>query len=295
VLAWNAQHDWITLTHLAGRGGLHQAWNPTLRFFGDFIGAELALLNPVYFIAAVWAAIAIWRRGPKTPLIVYLFSMGAPLFLFYSFYTFRARVLPNWIAPAVLPLFCLMVVYWEGRWREGIRPVKSWLKAGVGLGFVAVVLLHETNLIGKIAGRPLPPEMDPLRRVRGWTDTAKVVGEARSRLFAEGKPVFIIGAHYGIYGQLSFYLPEAKAGVPDDPLVYCRSSDRPENQFYFWPGYLDRKGESAIYVQETREPEPPPERIQKEFASVTDLGIHKVYYRGRVFRQLQLFECRNLR
>jgi len=294
VLVWNAQHDWITVTHVAGRGGLHQAWNPTLRFVGDFIGAEFGLLNPVYFIAAVWAAIAIWRRGRKTPLIVYLFSMGAPLFLFYSFYTLRARVLPNWIAPAVLPLLSLMVVYWEDRWREGVRLLKGWLKAGVGLGLVAVVLLHETNLIGKIAGRQLPPEIDPLRRVRGWKDTAKVVGEARSRLLAEGKPVFIIGAHYGIASQVAFYLPEARSGVPDHPLVYCRSSDQPENQFYFWPGYRDRKGESAIYVQETREPGPPPERIEKEFASVTDLGIHKVYYRGRVFRQLQLFECRNL-
>jgi hypothetical protein len=295
VLIWNAQHGWITVTHLEGRGGLDRAWVPTLRFFSDFAGAEFGLLNPVYFIAAAWAAIAIWRRGRKTPLLVYLFSMGAPLFLFYLLYTFRARVLPNWIAPAVLPLFGLTVVYWQGRWRDGVRPVKSWLMAGVGLGFVAVVLLHETSLIGKIIGRSLPPEIDPLRRVRAWKDTAKVVGEARSRLLLEGKPVFIIGAHYGIAGQLSFYLPEARAGVLDHPLVYFRSSDRPENQFYFWPGYRGRQGENAIYVQETGEPQPPPEGIQKEFASVRDLGIHKVYYRGRIFRQLQLFECHNLR
>jgi hypothetical protein len=295
VLIWNARHDWITVTHLEGRGGLHSAWVPTLRFFGDFAGAEFGLLNPVYFVAAAWAAIAIWRRGQRTPLLVYLFSMGAPLFLFYLLYTFRARVLPNWIAPAVLPLFCLTVVYWQDRWRDGVRPVKGWLTAGVTLGLVAVVLLHETNLIVKITGRPLPPEMDPLRRVRAWKDTAIVVGESRSRFLAEGKPVFIIGAHYGITSQLSFYLPEARAGVPDRPLVYCRPSERPENQFYFWPGYRDRQGENAIYVQETSKPQPPPERIQKEFASVTDLGIHKIYYRDRIFRQLQLFECRNLR
>ena len=221
--------------------------------------------------------------------------MGTPLFLFYFFYTLRARVLPNWIAPAILPLFCLMVIYWESRWRSGLRAMKIWLAGGLGLGLVAVVLLHETNLIGKLIGRPLPPKLDPLRRVRAWKETARVVGEARAKLAAEGQPAFIIGDHYGITGLLSFYLPEAKVRAPDSPLVYYRSGDAPENQFFFWPGYRSRKGASAIYVQQTDTPQAAPKRIQKEFASVTDSGMREILYRGRVFHRIQLFECRNLR
>ena len=122
-----------------------------------------------------------------------------------------------------------------------------------------------------------------------------MVGEARVKLLDEGKPVFIIGNHYGITSLMTFYLPEARAGVPDNPLVYFRSSDRPENQFYFWPGYETRKGQNAVFVQEAHAPAPPPERIRKEFASVTDLGLHDILYRDRVFHQIQLFECRDLR
>ena len=44
-----------------------------------------------------------------------------------------------------------------------------------------------------------------------------------------------------------------------------------------------------------RAPQPPPARIEKEFASVTDLGIHDIKYRERVLHQIQLFECRALR
>jgi hypothetical protein len=227
--------------------------------------------------------------------MIYLFSMGAPVFLLYLALAFHSRVLPNWIAVAVVPLFCLAAIYWDGRWRNGARAVKGWLIAGLGVGLAVVIVAHETDLVGKITGHPLPPKPDPLTRVRAYKEMARVVGEARLKLMSEGKPVFIIANHYGITSQITFYLPEARAGVPDHPLVYFRSSDRPENQFYFWPGYGNRKGQNAIFVQEAHTPQPPPERIQKEFASVTDLGIHDIKYRDRVFHQIQIFECRGLR
>jgi 4-amino-4-deoxy-L-arabinose transferase-like glycosyltransferase/membrane-associated phospholipid phosphatase len=321
VVIWNAQHDWITAHHVADNGALGQPWHPTLRFFLDFLVVECVLLHPIFFVATVWAAMAIWRRQRGSALAVYFFSMGAPLFLFYFAYTLHSRVLPNWIAPSILPLFCLMVVYWDGRWREGVRAVKSWLAAGCWSGYVLVIVLHDTNLIAKATGHYLPAAWDPLRRVRAWSETARLVGAARDRLLAEGKPVFIIGDHYGITGEISFYLPQARERVKDIPLAYHLTSDRPKNQFYFWPGYREqRRGENAIFVVELEMPKKPlrsmldtylparadeaeavpaakaaPAELQAEFASVTDLGPSKVLYRGRVFRWIQLFECRDLR
>ena len=295
VLVWNAQHDWITVTHLEERGGLGTPWRPTTQYLRDFVLAEAGLLNPLFVIAAVWASIAFWRRARQSHLLIYLFSMGVPLIVLYLLYTLRARVQPNWIAPSVLPLLCLMAVYWDLRWRAGARAVKAWLALGLVTGLPVVVVLHETNVLGKIFGRNLPPKFDPLTRVRAYREMARVVGEARTKLIAESKPVFVIANHYGIASLITFYLPEAKAGAPDDPLVYSRSSDKPENQFYFWPGYDRRRGQNAIFVQETHTPQPLPEQIQKEFATVTDLGIHDIQYRDRVFHQIQLFECRGLR
>jgi len=167
--------------------------------------------------------------------------------------------------------------------------------AGLTFGLLGGVLLHDTNLVGKLFRRPLPPSFDPLRRLRGWTQAAEVVGTALEALRAEGKPAFVVGDHYGTTGLLSFYLPEAKAGVPDHPLVYCRSSAQPENQFFFWPGYGERHGQNALYVQQTSVPRPPPARLLGEFDSVTDLGLREVLYRGQVIRHLQLFACRQLR
>jgi 4-amino-4-deoxy-L-arabinose transferase-like glycosyltransferase len=302
VFIWNQQHGWITAEHVLGdNAGLKQSWPPPLadmaEWFFTFLGQELGLLNPVFFVSLVWAAVAFWKRYRDDVRQVYFFAMGAPVFLVYLAWTLHSRVLPNWIAPAILPLFCLMAIYWERERLRGLRRVVPSLAAGLIVGFGVVLVLHDTNLLRKITGRNLPDHLDPIARVSGWRASAEVVGEARRRLLREGKPVFIIGAHYGITSLISFYLPEAKAGVPHDPLVYYQTSARPVNQYYFWPGYRDRKGQNAIFVVEVtpgRSPAPPPV-VEGEFESVTPLPLQPVVYRGRTLHQLQLYECRNLR
>jgi 4-amino-4-deoxy-L-arabinose transferase-like glycosyltransferase/membrane-associated phospholipid phosphatase len=300
VVVWNARHNWITVTHVAQNAGAGTAWHPTLKYLGEFLGSELGLLNPVFVIATVWAALAFWRRGRRNPHLTYFFCMGAPLFVVYLLLSFRSRVLPNWIAPAVLPLFCLAVVYWDTRWRLGVTWVKPWLKVGLNLGAVMVLLGHDTNLVKAVTGYYLPVKLDPLHRVREWDKIALAVDEARQQLLSEGKPVFIITDHYGIAGEISFYLPEAQARVKTNPLVYYQTSPVPENQFYFWPGYTQRKGENAIYVRELDRNDPSPfaapGRLQQEFESVTDLGVTNVMYHSKfLLRPFQLFACRGVR
>jgi 4-amino-4-deoxy-L-arabinose transferase-like glycosyltransferase len=296
VVIWNVQHHWATVSHLANRGGLDKGWQPTLRFFGDFIGSEAFLLNPVFFVLSLWAAVAFWKRHGHEPFPVYLFCMAGPLFFFYLCYTLRARVQPNWVAPSVLPLLCLMLIYWSGSPRR-VRVLKHSLMAGMSIGWFAVVMLHDTALVGKVFGKPLSWQLDPFTRVLGWKEMAKTVGQVRQEFMEhDGKPTFIIAAHYGTTSLLSFYIPEANEGVPEKPFVYFISSDEPMNQFYFWPGYQSRKGQNAIYMAPVdRVERTPPASLQREFASVTDLGTRDILYKDRVFHQIQLFACRDLR
>jgi hypothetical protein len=297
VLVWNAQHGWVTVHHVSDNAKLDQAWQPTLRYFGEFAGAEFGLLNPVFFVASLIAVVLLWKRAAACPLLVYLFAMGAPVFFGYWLYALHSRVQANWIAPAVVPLLALMTLYWEQRWREGLSAVKGWLTAGLLLGFVAVVLLHETDLVHRVARVPLPVKLDPLHRVRGITEIAKATGQARRELAAEGRETFIIASHYGLTGQISFYLPEARVGLPQSPLVYVRASLVPKNQFFFWPEYRYRelrKGQNAIYVTFNDRPEAPPKDLVSDFESVSDLGVREIKYGRRVFHRIQLYACRNL-
>ena len=324
VVIWNQQHHWVTVSHVATNASANKPWIPSWSHLGDFanfIGVETLLLNPIFFIATVWACIAFWRRGRHDPRLVYLFCMGTPLFLMYMIFSFHSSIKPNWIAPSVLPMMCVAMIYWDTRWRLGLRAIKGWLIAGLALGFAAIAFMHEPDLVQHIAGRPLPPKLDPSTRVRGYREEAAVVEAQRQKLLAEGKPVFIIGAHYGTTGHLSFYIPEARTNVATNPLVYYQTSDEAKNQFYFWPGYKgNRTGDNAIYVRETgmpslkkgwlsdwlngapfedlyrNQPVPKetPEFLTQEFESVKDLGLFPIYYRGRIFHYIQIFECRNL-
>jgi hypothetical protein len=214
-----------------------------------------------------------------------------------------------------------MVIYWDTRWRLSAARIKPWLIAGLALGFVAVLLCHETDLwrhtqhfrqavvprlplLGpslkdKLTQTFLPVNWDPLHRVRGLSDVARVAGDARQKLLAEGKPVFIIGDHFTQVGEISFYLPEARATVATDPLVFYRTDARAINQFHFWPGYENRKGQNAIFVRELDRdrprPGPVPLEVEQQFESVTELGITDVLYHGRVLWPIQIFACRSLR
>ena len=181
--------------------------------------------------------IGFWKFRRERPLWLYLFCMGAPVFLGYWLWSFHSHILPNWIVASVLPMFCLMVAYWNEKFRAGWRFAKPVFIASLILGIFAIAVMYQSNLIGKIGGQPLPGEIDPSRRVRAWSAEAALVENAREKLAAEGKPAFIISGHYGITGLL-FVLHSAGAhALKSEPLVYCADSDEAENQFYFWPEY----------------------------------------------------------
>ena len=309
VVAWNAARDWPTIHHLADRAGLSETWHFKPDFFFDFLLVVQLLLNPVFFIAIVHASVLALqqyrRRTPENidprqrPILLYLWCFGGPLFLFYLVYTLRARVQPNWIAASVLPLLTFAAVFWYRRFMNDDRTGLRYLQAGLAIGLPIMVFLHETHLSQRIIGRPLPAKLEPLKRVRGYRDLARQVGEQRALLEKQsGQPTFIIADHYGRTGLISFYLPEARATVgTEHPLVVVRSSDVPENQFWFWPEYryASRHGQNAIYVLESQAEQPPPERLTREFNKITSLGLFDVTVRGQLFHRVQLFACRDLR
>jgi hypothetical protein len=294
VLIWNAQHGWITVKHVAADAQAGQGWELDWRAPLEFLGGTFGLLHPIFFIATVWAGVALWKRREALPR--FFFAMGAPLFIVYAIYTLHSAGELNWIAASVIPLFCLMVLFWERRDADGARHVRVALTVAMFLGVIAVTVLHETDLVGKISGHYLPAKVDPLRRVRGWKDMARIVEREQAILEKEGRPVFIIGAHYGTTGLLSFYMPEARAAASSSvPLVYYRTRLKPANQFYFWAGYPGaRQGQNALFVQVKDRPTRPPKELVSQFASVTEIGNFTILRQGRAFHQIQLFACRDL-
>ena len=319
VIIWNAQHGWTTVNQVAGDAGMHSAWHPTLNYFFEFTGAEAGFLNPIFFIAALWAMAAAWRRRKEKPLWFFLLCMSAPLFGGYWLFSFHSRSLPNWIAAAVPPMFCLMVAFWS----ESKIRVKPWLAVAMLLGLVVSVFMHSGDLIGRLAGNKLPGDKDPTHAhfARGGRETALLVEAERAKFDTNA---LIIADHYGRTGIYSFYSPPARAAAQtDQPLVYCIDADSAANQFYFWDSYnyrAHRRGDNAIFVvrldpyplepgwvgkwlrhepiqfAEIPNPLPAPARVAAEFETVTNLGVREVKLDdGRIFQRVQIFGCYHLK
>ena len=88
VLVWNAQHNWITVRHVSENARIDQKWHWTLRYFSEFTGGELGLLNPVFFIGALWAMAGVAAAGAADSAgLVFLFPWVRP----YSWATGRGR------------------------------------------------------------------------------------------------------------------------------------------------------------------------------------------------------------
>jgi hypothetical protein len=253
--------------------------------------------------------------GLDRPLSLFFFSMGAPLFLGYFLLSFHSRILGNWIAPAIIPLFCLAALYWWNQWIAGWRFLKPLLIFSLVFGAVAVAVLYAPNLVDKVLHRKLPAKLNLLRRASGWKELAQVCDDARA-----GKDSFIICEHYGFTSEITFYSPEAKRDVVSNPTVFFEATDQPKNQFYFWPDYLNRKGQDALFVRQVEPPAlrpdwlsrwwhhdpnilimsnppalPPPREIQRQFESFTNLGFKNIVADGTIVRRVQLIECHHLR
>ena len=316
VVVWNSQHGWITLNHVAGNAQLGKHWEPTLKFFWEFLGAELGLLNPVFLVAAFWAGSAFWQRRAEKPLWVFLFCMGAPLFYGYWLYALHSRVQPNWPAAAVPPLFCLGALFWH----ERQRAAKRLLLAGILLGLPVVVVMHSTS-ITKFFVAALPGDVDPAHRLRGWRETAAAVESERGKFDPKS---FILADDYGTTGLYTFYSAAARATVGSRaPLVCCLRTGHPSNQFYFWDDYdyrAHRRGANAIYVshldyyklesgwwkkwfahqtiqyRDLPPPEVAPAALTAQFTSVTNLGLREIKLDdGRVFHRIQIYGCYGLK
>ena len=300
AVIWNFSHGWASFRSLASDQRLGGTWLPAFDSFFGLLDGEALLLNPIFLIGIVWASVAFWRRSRSNPRLVYFFSMGAPLFLVGLLFGLRSRILPNWIAPSVPPLLCLLVGYWDPLWRLGVKSTRAALIAGLAIGLPVVIIGHDTQLVDRLIRHPLPISRDLLRGSRGWKEGARLVETARQELLANGRPVFIITGDYRLAAELSFYLPGLKtADGSETAAVYGEPSGGPFDSFSFQPGYRERKKENAIFLVELSrddpKPGPPPTRIRDAFDSVEDLGVRPVLDHGRLLRTLQLFGCRGLR
>lgn len=315
-LIWNAQHTWITLSHLRSRGGLDQSFGIRPLEVLGFIGAHFLTFSPLLFLALAWAVIANWRRARQQFKVLYLVWFGLPVFVFYLLLSFNDQAAPNWDVLAFVSLAVLAVSYWTERLQS--RGVARFLSVGVVVGLAMSLFAMDTDLL-RTFNIPFPHHRDPADRVRGWKSASRTFEKLRVDLEArEQEKFFVIADQRDRASEMSFYFVNKRVEGPGHPPVYIVESQDISNQFSFWPRYDEFveappntplpdgevyteegginqfTGRSALYVQNGVS-ELVPHNIRAAFQSVDRIATIEVTRFGAKVRTWQVFVCRNYR
>ena len=315
-IVWNAQHAWITLTHLRSRGGVEQGFAVHPFEVLSFLGAHFLAYSPFLFLAIAWGVIASWRRVNQQFKVLFLMWFGLPVFSFYLLLSINKSAAPNWDGLAFLGFGLLAVYFW---WERLEASVMLRLCASVALlvGLITSVIVLDTDLL-RTAGYQLW-RSDPSDRMRGWKSATRAVEKMRNDFEAQlGEKLFLIADARDRASEISFYLRDKRAEGPGHPPVYITESQDLVNQFSFWPRYdefVELKpgtpqpggevyteengispfvGRDALFIR-AGEKEHVPHNIRAAFQSTEPVGTIEVRRYGKVLRKWQVFLCRNYR
>jgi 4-amino-4-deoxy-L-arabinose transferase-like glycosyltransferase len=166
-VVWNAQHHWLTFAKQFGRVGASR-FAP--RYLGEFLAAQLLLLNPLIAVLAGVGAVRACKTQNRIGLMALLTSL--PFAAYLIVHSLHDRVQAHWPVPLYAAAAVLAALAAEGAsgWRKRLArfaPVGLALSA-VGLGYMSL----PSSLL---------PNGDPADVLRGWpmlAEQVEGVGEA---------------------------------------------------------------------------------------------------------------------
>ncbi len=322
-IIWNANHAWITVTHLLERGGFGGGGFKWMAF-GEFLGLQAVVYSPLIFAGLMIALGHGWReaRGHKpgrAERARFLLAFTLPILGFYALLALRRPGEPNWTALAYPALCVLAAMLWQERAGvsrgAGVFAVTALL---LGLGMSVVIL--DTDVVRQL-GVEWPYKKDTSSRIRGWRATADAVSTVRKQVEQElGEKIFLITDKYQTAAELNFYLPEKRIEQPGHPPVYLPESQEIQNQFSFWgrydefteppapaaarPGSVPTApaneqpeavgenrflGRSALFITDSPNAAAPPSTVEQGFESWKCVARYEIRRRGLPVRTLTFF------
>jgi undecaprenyl-diphosphatase len=287
VLVWNARHGWFSLQHVATQAGAAGDGRPLLAMLAggpEFLGAQIGVVSPILFGLMVAAARWAWREGLRHDReeMLLLVCASVPVFLFFQVWSFVTKVQANWAAHAYVTAAVAVAGWVQARTGAGSpgparRRLRRLLLAGILLPALVVPLGFYPDALGWVGVRP-PAFLDLVsKRLRGWPELGRIVGEAAA---AAPRPPFLASDRYQIASQLAFY-------VPGQPRVYNANFGRRMNQYDLWDGWEALLGRDGLVVMYGTPEAPAP--LREAFRAVEPLRTVVITHRGRRLQEFTLF------
>ncbi|MDR3466340.1 MAG: glycosyltransferase family 39 protein [Xanthobacteraceae bacterium] len=200
VIAWNAQHQWVSFIKQLGRARVDSL---TLRFFGEMIPAQIGFATPLVFVLGVMGLAALMRGADGTrPARALVNAMFWPIALYFTWHSLHSRVEANWFGPVYPPFAVAAAVAAHRTWGIRARRVadvcRRWAIPGGVTLWLALVVQSDT---GVLSGYRRDPTVKTIGV--GWRELAAGIDAVRR----ENGVGCVLGPDYGTTAWLKFYLP----------------------------------------------------------------------------------------
>ncbi len=278
ALLWNAQHDWVTLTHTAHH---FEKDDFSLSDLGERFGALLALsallLTPLA-VAAIPRSLKHWwqKKRATDPHTLFLILYGSLPFAIMFLLTLRQDVNPNWPAAyhgGTLALAGVCYAFQEGEVSKAWRVT---LRMTVALTLLVITLFTFAEFFFKIVG----PARAQRRTSWGYPELALQIADHDP----EQEHALILVGHRDGASQLAFNLPNKPA------VAVWNEEKKIAHQYDFWPG--PELGHTTLLIIERRREEndgQPTDRMKESFEHIEylaeyDLHPSREFPKFRVYR-----------
>ncbi|MCJ2164597.1 MULTISPECIES: glycosyltransferase family 39 protein [unclassified Pseudodesulfovibrio] len=291
IVAWNIDNDWVAYKHVAKLStgvGNSKALSLRIGPFFEMLGAQIGLLAPWWFLAIMAGTRTAWKKSWLGPIgrfdAVYRRDLLSMLFFWplWGILTFKAlvsKVEANWTAAAFM-----------GGALLGGMALKQWWEAPTrkprGKVILATLALIMTGIIFASPLAPVPDDLNPTHRLKGWSNLGLKVDELMRTEFDNPAKVFAMSDNYGFTSELAFYLP-------GQPITYCSWTEpRRMNQYDLWPSpAADKIGWDAVMVRKRFQPNPVPD-LSKMFESVSEPIFYESSFREGSGRKFTIILCK---
>ncbi len=274
VLAWNANHGWVSLLFQVGRSdsGRLRLSGPLLTLLGE----ALFVLPWIWAPLMVCAAGAL-RRGPRDAHRWLLACLALPPILAFLVISLHSHVLFHWAAPGYLMLFP-MLGHAIGRTRRDSRFVRTYLAAtavAVTAGAMLVASEARFNWLSDVT--TVAPGTDPDLDAVDWTSV-------RTDLAARGlvgKPGLVVAStRWHDAGKIDYALGGLARVIclGDDPREYGLITDM-----------ADYAGQDVLFVAPRETLARIQARYGRSFDAVEALPATLVLHAGRPAMSIPLF------
>jgi 4-amino-4-deoxy-L-arabinose transferase-like glycosyltransferase len=192
-LWWNWSNGFVSYLHVRDNADLsRELLHPGA--FLEFLGSQFAVAGPLPFAALLVILMRPRLLAERRALLLAAFAL--PCLMLMIILSWLSRAQPNWAAPAYVSA-SVLVVGWAlaHGWRR-------WIAIAVALNIALATVAFGAADALAAAGVPVPPQYDPLRRLRGWRE----LGEEVSRLRAAYPGLTLLADDRELLAALIYYV-----------------------------------------------------------------------------------------